>query len=62
MKSTTNSPEIMAEFRYTVIAPLVSRPLAFGELRALIAEQAARIWTCQVAWAPTDVRAFRVPI
>ncbi len=45
MKSPTNSPEMIAQFRYTVIAPLVSRPLAFGELRALIAEQAARVWT-----------------
>ena len=44
MKSPTTSPEMTAQFRYTVIGPLVSRSLAFGELRALIAEQAARVW------------------
>jgi hypothetical protein len=38
-------PEAVAQFRYTVIAPLVSRTLAFGEQRALLEEQAAKVWT-----------------
>lgn len=45
MKPTTSMPpEVVAQFRYTVIAPLVSRPLAFGEQRALVAQQAAIAW------------------
>jgi putative transposase len=37
-------PEVVAQVRYTVIAPIVSRPLAFGEQRALIAQQVAQHW------------------
>ena len=35
---------MVAPLRYTVIAPIVSRTLAFGEQRALIAEQVAQQW------------------
>ncbi len=38
-------PEVVAQFRYTVIAPLVVRKLAYGEQRALMAQQAAQDWT-----------------
>ncbi len=38
------SPELIAQFRYTVIAPLVTRPLQYGEQRALVAQQATRVW------------------
>ena len=37
-------PEVVAQFRYMVIAPLVSRPLDFGEQRALLEEQAGTVW------------------
>ncbi len=40
-----NPPEVVAQFRYTVIAPLVVRKLAYGEQRALIQQQAAQVWT-----------------
>ncbi len=38
-------PEVVAPLRYMVIAPLVSRPLDFGEQRALLEEQAGTVWT-----------------
>jgi len=38
------SPELIAQFRYTVIAPLVTRSLQYGEQRALVAQQAAQVW------------------
>ncbi len=38
------SPELIAQFRYTVIAPLVTRSLQDGEQRALVAQQAAQVW------------------
>ncbi len=41
----TNPPEVVAQFRYTVIAPLVVRSLAYGEQRAVIQQQAAQNWT-----------------
>lgn len=44
MKSTPQPPDVVAQFRYTVIAPLVSRTLAFGEQRTLVAEQVAHDW------------------
>lgn len=40
-----NPPEVVAQFRYTVIAPLIVRQLAYGEQRALIQQQAAQVWT-----------------
>ena len=40
-----NPPEVVAQFRYTVIAPLVVRKLAYGEQRALIQQQSAQVWT-----------------
>ena len=40
-----NPPEVVAQFRYTVIAPLVVRKLAYGEQRALIQQQASQVWT-----------------
>ncbi len=43
-RSTLAPPEVVAQFRYTVIAPIVSRTLAFGEQRALVAIQAAQLW------------------
>ena len=43
-RSTPAPPEVVAQFRYTVIAPIVSRTLAFGEQRALVAAQAAQLW------------------
>ena len=42
--TTSTPPEVVATFRYSVIAPLVVRPLMFGEQRALVAEQAEKIW------------------
>ncbi len=39
-----NPPEVVAQFRYTVIAPLVVRKLAFGEQRAVIQQQASQGW------------------
>ncbi len=42
--STMLSPELIAQFRYTVIAPLVTRPLHYGEQQALVAQQAAQVW------------------
>lgn len=45
MNDTTSiPPEVVASFRYTVIAPLVVRPLEFGEQRAIVVEQAAKRW------------------
>ncbi len=38
-------PEVVAQFRYTVIAPVVVRKLAYGEQRALIQQQASQDWT-----------------
>ena len=40
-----NPPEVVAQFRYTVIAPLIVRALAYGEQRAVIEHQAAQPWT-----------------
>ena len=40
----TVPPQVVAQFRYTVIAPLVTRTLAFGEQQALVSEQAAQSW------------------
>ncbi len=34
--TTSTPPEVVATFRYSVIAPLVVRPLMFGEQRALV--------------------------
>lgn len=44
--TTPNSlpPEVVAQFRFTVIAPLVTRQLAYGEQQALVAQQSAQIW------------------
>lgn len=42
--TTSTPPEVVATFRYSVIAPLVVRPLMFGEQRALVAAQAEKIW------------------
>ena len=39
-----NPPEVVAQFRYTVIAPLVVHKLAFGEQRAVIQQQASQDW------------------
>ncbi len=63
-----NPPEVVAQFRYTVIAPLVVRPLAYGEQRALLEQQAAQVWTwpdgqCRVVHPRTLLRwvaAYRV--
>ena len=43
---TPNSlpPEVVAQFRFTVIAPVVTRKLAYGEQRALVAQQCAQVW------------------
>ena len=41
----SNPPEVVAQFRSTVIAPLVVRKLAYGEQRALIQQQASHVWT-----------------
>jgi len=41
----TNPPEVVAQFRYTVIAPIVVRKLAYGEQRALIQQQTSQDWT-----------------
>ncbi len=38
------SPELIAQFRYTAIAPLVTRSLQYGEQRALVAQQATQVW------------------
>ena len=37
-------PEVVAQFRFTVIAPLVTRRLAYGEQQALVAQQSAQMW------------------
>ena len=42
--STSTPPEVVAQFRYLVIAPIVCRTLGFGEQRALVADQAAKHW------------------
>ncbi|MHB1787673.1 MAG: transposase [Acidimicrobiales bacterium] len=47
-----NPPEVVAQFRYTVIAPLVVRKLAYGEQRALVQQQAAQVWT----WPDGQIR------
>ena len=45
MTRTTAVPrEVVAQFRSTVIAPIVTRALAFEEQRALVAAQAAQLW------------------
>lgn len=38
-------PTAVAQFRYTVIAPLVTRTLTYGEQRALLRDLVARPWT-----------------
>ncbi len=43
-RPTQPPPEVVAPLRYTVIAPIVSRTLAFGEQRALIAQPVAYQW------------------
>lgn len=40
----TLPPDVVAQFRYTIIAPIVTRTLEFGEQRALVAQQATQIW------------------
>ncbi len=45
-------PEVVAQFRYHVVAPLVVRPLAYGEQRALMDQQANQDWT----WPDGTVR------
>ena len=65
---TMTPPEVVAQFRYTVIAPLVVRSLAYGEQRAVIQQQAAQHWTwpdgsCHPIHARTILRwvaAYRV--
>ena len=42
------TPDVIATFRYQVIAPLVSRALSYGEQRALVAE------ICQQCWQMPD--------
>lgn len=37
-------PEVVAQFRFTVIAPLVTRQLAYGEQRAIVTQQSAQSW------------------
>lgn len=44
MLSSRTTPELIAAFRYHVIAPLVSRPLSYGEQRALIQTLCQQIW------------------
>ena len=56
-----NPPEVVAQFRYTVIAPLVVRKLAYGEQRALLEQQVAQVWTwpdgqCRVVHPRTLLR------
>lgn len=48
MPSSRTTPELIAAFRYHVIAPLVSRPLSYGEQRTLIHT------LCQQAWQTPD--------
>ena len=53
MQSPMDNPsEVVAQFRYTVIAPLVVRKLAYGEQRALVQQQAGQVWT----WPDGQVR------
>ena len=42
---TKTPPEVVAQFRDTVIAPRIVRALAYGEQRAVIEHQAAQPWT-----------------
>lgn len=44
MPPLRTTPELIAAFRYQVIAPLVSRPLSYGEQRTLIHT------LCQQSW------------
>ncbi|MDA8194495.1 MAG: hypothetical protein M0Z53_10955, partial [Thermaerobacter sp.] len=40
----TLPPDVVAQFRYAIIAPIVTRSLEFGEQRAFVAQQATQIW------------------
>lgn len=44
MSSSHPTPEAIAAFRYQVIAPLVSRPLSYGEQRAVIRTLCQQMW------------------